>query len=70
MREKLLKFLEETYKIIDLNYPDDEDSDDCDCDGEQIFENGRYQGMYEICKKVESIIKEIEGGLNENISRF
>ena len=30
------------------------------CDGEKIFENGMYQGMYEICNKVKEILNECE----------
>lgn len=58
MKEKLLALLKEQYEIIKRNLPDTDDSDNFDKDGEEIFDEGRLQGRYEICRMIEKIIDE------------
>jgi hypothetical protein len=57
IKEKLLALLEEQYAIINRNLPDDDEDEEC-FDGEEMFDNGRFQGRFEMCKMVEKIINE------------
>lgn len=54
MIEELKQMLEKYYKISNNLCPNDEEMLE---DGEEIFDNGRGQGIFEVCQQVKIILE-------------